>query len=153
MAWIAAAAAACAEDGRRRKKPGKLVVLITILSLVMGLFVPLALILGMYSDSSMTIFLLIFIFMIGIIVIVAVGFTETLDQNEGTQDDSSHRNSNLISHHIRQRPRRTPYCKNETRNDYYWGSEPKSSSFFCMNCGTELEPDDRFCASCGWRVN
>ncbi|MFX0210044.1 MAG: hypothetical protein ACFFDT_28950, partial [Candidatus Hodarchaeota archaeon] len=87
MAWIGAiaAAAACAQDGRRRKKPGKLVFLITIFSLVIGLFVPLAIILGMHGDSSMTIFPLIFMFiiMIGVIVLVAAGFTETLDQEDG----------------------------------------------------------------------
>ncbi|MFW9906502.1 MAG: zinc ribbon domain-containing protein [Candidatus Thorarchaeota archaeon] len=155
MAWIGAvAAAACAQDGRRRKKPSKLVFLITILSLVMGLFVPLVIILGMYEDSSMTIFPLIFMFiiMIGLIVLVAAGFTETLDE-DGTLDDSSDRYERYkrerTSYHARPRTKKGFYSTNE----YYWGSEPRSSSFFCTNCGNHLEPNDRFCDSCGWRVN
>ena len=153
MAWIGAvaAAAACAQDGRRRKKPGKLVFLITIFSLLMGLFVPLAIILGMHSDGSMTIFPLIFMFiiMIGVIVLVAAGFTETLDESE-TLDDSSNRYERERTSY-RTKPRPKPfYSRND---DQYWGPEPKSASFFCTNCGNSLESDDRFCASCGWRVN
>ena len=152
MAWIGGVVAACAQDGRRRKKPGKIVFLITIVSLVMGIFVPLMLILSMHGGSSMTIFPLIFIFiiMIGIIVLVAAGFTETLDQ----EDDNVHFNetsprSSRDQYHTR--PRNTSYYR--PRGDYYWESKPSSSSFFCTNCGIQLEPEDRFCSSCGWRVN
>ena len=155
MAWIGgvAAAAACAQDGRRRKKPSKLVFLITILSLVIGLFVPLAIILGMHGDSTMTIFPLIFMFiiMIGVIVLVAAGFTETLDESETLDDSSNRYERERTSYHAKSRPKAF-YSRNET-DDHYWGSEPKSSSFFCTNCGNSLESEDRFCASCGWRVN
>jgi hypothetical protein len=153
MAWIGgvAAAAACAQDGRRRKKPNKLVFLITILSLVMGLFVPIAIILGMHSDSSMTIFPLIFMFiiMIGVIVVVAAGFTETLDESETLDDSSNRYERKRTSYHAKSRPKPF-YSRND---DHYWGPEPQSSSFFCTNCGDSLESDDRFCASCGRRVN
>ena len=152
MAWIAAVA--CAQNGNRRKKPGKLVFFITIFSLVMGIFVPLILILSMHGDSSMTIFPLIFIFiiMIGLIVVVAAGFTETLDQEDDNDnfDETSPKFSRDTYH---TRPRNTSDYKSKPKTDYYWGSEPKSFSFFCTNCGTQLEDDDRFCYSCGWRVN
>ncbi|UCG90721.1 MAG: zinc ribbon domain-containing protein [Candidatus Heimdallarchaeota archaeon] len=150
MAWIGAIAA-CNNNGRRRKKPSKLILVITMVSLVLGIFVPLIMILGMDGSSSITLFPLIFIFiiMIGIIVLVTAGFTESLDQYDETADDASYRNS----YRAKQRPRKTYYHKDEPREDYYWGSEPKSTSFFCTNCGVQLEADDRFCSSCGWRVN
>lgn len=156
MAWMGAVlgAGACYNDGRRRKRPSKLVLLITIVSLVMGLFVPLIVILGMDGSSSITLFPLIFIFiiMIGIIVLATAGFTESLDQYDETADDASYKNTRN-SYRAKQRPRKTYYHKDEPREDYYWGSEPKSPSFFCTNCGVQLEEDDRFCSSCGWRVN
>lgn len=151
MAWIAAVA--CAQNGNQRKKPGKLVFLITIFTLVMGIFVPLILILGMHGDSSMTIFPLIFMFiiMIGLIVVVAAGFTETLDEDETLDDSSDRYKRERTSYHAKPKPK-VFYSRNET-DDHYWGPEPKSSSFFCTQCGNHLESDDRFCASCGWRVN
>ena len=160
MAWIGAiagaagAAAACNNNGRRRKKPSKLLLMISIFSLVMGLFVSLIIFLGMPGSRSITLFPLIFIFIIviGIIVLVTAGYTESLDQYDETADDASYRNSRN-SNRAKQRPRKTYYHKDEPREDYYWGSEPKSISYFCTNCGVQLEEDDRFCSSCGWRVN
>ncbi|UCE12580.1 MAG: zinc ribbon domain-containing protein [Candidatus Heimdallarchaeota archaeon] len=145
MAWMGAvAAAACHDIGRRGKKPSKFLLMVTIFSLVMGIFVPLIVILGLPSSGSITIFPLIFIFIlvIGILVLGTVGFTMQYDE---TADDDSYR--------TKQRPRRTYYHIDDPREDYYWGSEPKSTAFFCMNCGMRLESDDRFCASCGRRVN
>ncbi|MHA2247289.1 MAG: zinc ribbon domain-containing protein [Candidatus Hodarchaeales archaeon] len=153
MAWLAATAA-CNNNGRRRKKPSKLLLLITMISLVMGLFVPLIMILGMDGSSSITIFPILFIFivMIGIIVMVTAGFTESLDQYDETTNDASYRNSRN-PYRSKQRPRKTYYHKDEPREDYYWGSKPKSPAYFCTNCGVGLEADDMFCSSCGWRVN
>lgn len=90
--------------------------------------------------------------MIGIIVAVAAGLTDSLDKDDETEDDVPHRNSRK-SYRAKQRPRRTSYREYEPRKDYYWGSEPKPTAFFCTNCGLRLESDDRFCSSCGWRVN
>ncbi len=151
MAWIGAIAAAIAcNDGRQRKKPSKLVLLVTIFSLVLGIFVPLVIILGMNSSSTMTLFPLIFIFiiMIGMVVIFAVGFTESFDQDEETETASReyHRSSR------KQRLGSSSYRKHEPEDDYYWGSASKSPSYFCTTCGIRLESDDRFCASCGRRV-
>ncbi len=153
MAWIGAIAAASAyNDGRRRKKPSKLVFLVTIFSLVLGIFVPLVIILGMNSNSTMTLFPFIFIFiiMIGIVVLVAVGCSDSFDQDDeiGTVDGAYYRSSG----DRRQRSRNTSYHKHEPEEEYYWGSASKSSPYFCTNCGIRLESDDRFCASCGRRV-
>ena len=154
MGGVIAATAACQNNGRCRRKPSKLVLLITIFSLVIGLFVPLVIIFSMNGTSSMTRFplIMIFILMIGIIVAVVTGLTESLDQDDETEDDLLHRNSRK-SYHAKQRPRRTSYREYEPREDNYWGSESKSTAFFCTNCGLRLESDDRFCSSCGWRVN
>ncbi len=150
MAWIGAIAAATAcNNGRRRKKPSKLVYLVTIFSLVFGIFVPLVVILGMYSSSTMTLFPLIFIFiiMIGVIVLVAAGLSEfDHDDETGTADRGNYRSSR------KQRHGSASYRNPEPEEDYYWGSESKSSPYFCTNCGIRLESDDRFCASCGRRV-
>ncbi len=154
MAWMGAiaAAAACCNDGRRRKRPSKSLLLVTIFSLVLGIFVPLVIILGMNSSSTMTLFPIIFIFiiMIGMIVLVAAGFSESFDQaNEtGIADGVNYRSSDR-----NQKQRNTFYRKYEPKEEYYWGSEPKSTAHFCTNCGMRLESDDRFCSSCGRRVN
>ncbi|MFX0014451.1 MAG: hypothetical protein ACFFB2_08945 [Promethearchaeota archaeon] len=151
MAWIGgvvAATAAC-NNGRKRKKP-KLFVLITMFCLIIGIFVPLVLLLGTQGNREIMLFPLILIMIIGIIVFIAASFAESLDYDDET-----------TTHHYRKsRPYQTESRSNHTsyRNpvaveDYYWGSEPKSTSFFCINCGMRLESDDRFCASCGWRVN
>lgn len=153
MAWMGAiAAAACMNDGRRRKKPNKSVFLVTIFSLVFGIFVPLVIILGMNSSSTMTLFLLIFI-MIGVVVLVAAGFSESFDHDDetGTADRVYYRNSGNTFER-KQRPRSASYRQPEPEEDYYWGSASKSSPYFCTNCGIRLESDDRFCASCGRRV-
>lgn len=158
MAWMGAitAAAACNTNGKRRKKPSKLILLVTIFSLIMGIFVPLVMILGMNSSSSSVLFPLIFIFimMIGMLVLVAAGFSESLDQDDEreTADDTYSRNSGN-TYRAKQRLRNTSYYENEPREDYYWGSESILSSYFCTNCGMRLEADDRFCSSCGRRVN
>lgn len=144
MAWIAAIAAASAcNDGRRRKKPSKLVVLVTVFSLVLGIFVPLVIILGMYSSSTMALYPLIFVFiiMIGLVVLVAAG---VYDDETGTADRGNYRSSG--------KQRSASYRDPELEENYYWGSASKSTAYFCTTCGSRLESDDRFCASCGRRV-
>lgn len=150
MAWIGAvaAAAACHNNGRRRKKPSMLLLVVTVFTLVIGVFLPLILII---PDSSSILIPIIFMFiiMIGILALVAAGFSDQYDENAVDYSGRHSRNSDRP----KQRPTKTYYQKDDPREDFYWGSEPKSTAFFCMNCGMRLESDDRFCASCGWRVN
>jgi hypothetical protein len=108
----------------------------------------------MNNTSSKTLFpiLMIFILMIGFIVALAAGHTESLDHDDGRKDYIPPR-SPKKSYRVQERPKRTFYREYEPIEDYYWGSEQKFTTIFCSNCGIRLEVDDKFCSSCGWRVN
>ena len=153
MAWIGGvvAAAACVNDGNRRQKPNKSLLLITIICLVVGIFLPLFMFLVMSDSISFSFFPFLFIlmFIIGMImVVVAVGYSETQDH-----DDRVETTSVDYSDNIRYQPRKTYHYRNNSREDHYWEAEQKITKMYCTNCGIQIDANDIFCSSCGWRVN
>jgi hypothetical protein len=153
MAWMggAIAAAAYIDDGKRRRNPNKSVLWITIISLILGLFLPLFLFLVMSDSISFSFFPFIFIlmFLIGMImVVVVVGYSETQDCNDRRETTSAEYSDNS-----NYKPRQTYPYRKESREKYYWESEQKTAKMYCTNCGIRLNADDFFCSSCGWRAN
>ena len=157
MAWMGAiiAASACADDGRQRRKPNRLLLIMITFGLFLGAIVPLVIFLGMSGNESYSFFpiiLMIFI-IVGILASAAIGFSEFVEQEIGTEDPTdNHPRYSGYPYKAEKRQKVVSYHRNKPTEDYYWESEQKSIKLYCTNCGTRLSADDLFCYSCGWRV-
>lgn len=161
MAWIGGAAAAAAAASSchtgRRKKPNKFLLVLTMLIMVAGIFIPLGFIFlnefGVNFSFGPMIFLVFFI-ILGLSVFALLAATAYEEDGEEISEQK-YRNP-PVNFVYRRKPRssRNDIWEVCSTDDMYWGaSSVKSSKHYCTSCGAQIELDDLFCFSCGRRVN
>lgn len=157
MAWmggVIAAAAAANNTGQRRKKPSKLVLLFTIVTLIMGMFIPLGLIIFNANGGNFLPIFILIVFLMIIIGVLALALA-IVEPDHVEAEDDYYRESRPRREYVREsRSRRANNWESKPTKSHYWGTEPrKFTKQYCTNCGVQLEADDIFCSSCGRRVN
>jgi uncharacterized protein YacL len=132
------------DSGQRKPNTGKVILIITMISLVFGLIIPFSII---FANESMEytafLFILLIIPILGITMILGyVAYKDEVRNNEIVHQTRP----NL--HQDRKYYRKKHSERYSQHEPYYW----KSKTRFCSNCGELLDPKDIFCYSCGWRV-
>jgi hypothetical protein len=141
---------------RRHRKESKVAIIFSILLIVIGSLIPLGLIfLSNYSGETFPIMIIGIVFLIIFgSLILTFAFIETAYDEEEDHDINRSYNRNINSPERRDHVRRT----RESDDRFYWGNpeskvnqEPVIN--YCSQCGSQIEYDDQFCATCGRRIN
>jgi hypothetical protein len=160
MAWIGAIAAASAvaatnqKDGkrRRRRKESNLALIFSILLIIIGSMIPLGFIfLSENSGGSFPVFI------IGIVFLIIFGSSILIFAVMETAYDEE-KDPELSRREFRRESRRDLRSDKNSEDTYYWGNpesdiNQRSIKNYCSQCGSQVEYEDQFCATCGRRIN
>ncbi|MFW9779089.1 MAG: hypothetical protein ACFFE8_09575 [Candidatus Heimdallarchaeota archaeon] len=152
MAWIpaiaAASAASACHTGQGKKLP-KWAVLFIILTMAVGLIIPLGfLVIRSQSSSSLIIMpLVLFCFiMFGVVAMVVVISSEGDEKVSETGIKASYKRRRV-------QPRKSEYLGDPEPEWHTWSPTNRiRKEHYCSNCGSRLDHEDNFCDQCGWEV-
>lgn len=156
MAWIAAIAAAStvSTSGCKKRpltKADKYISLFGLGAMLGGLIIFMWAILGsssMFSPAGVIMWIVMFTLGITMLTIACL---PVQPGSRGASERSHHSRSSSQIYHS---SNRHPAGRNARAEFYYKNSSSvEYSKQFCKNCGLKLEQEDRYCYSCGSRIN
>jgi choline-glycine betaine transporter len=152
MAWIpaiaAASAASACHTGQGKKLP-KWAVLFIILTMAIGIIIPLSFVL-MRSQTSSSLIIMPLVFFCFILLGVVSMVVLISSEDEKKERDTKTRPT---TQRRRSRPRKSDYWEEERSESVSWAPPTQvRREQYCTNCGTTIDNEDNFCDQCGWEV-
>lgn len=138
MAWMIPIMAASQKEGSQTRNK-RLTLLMSFLLAIMAFF-PLVIFMIAIEVDINTIWIIsivLILLLMSLIAIIAIGYTEEPSVEEKE-----------VSYNLRY-----PKAADSYLNNYSWDTKASSSKNYCTQCGGQIFSSDRYCETCGRRLD